>query len=667
MHEDWWKRLGKFWDRSTGGGDVAARPTELTGVQWPTVPRAAGIDQAISWLSEGFDTAGTSRFVFLVGGPGAGKSHAASSLAENLELKDKSSPLALRSYRYGTRGRDLYLVNDATISSGTYKIAPLSHEIDESIARNDHFFACVNRGVLVEEVAQQLRLPSSESAGAAILGWLSSSDNQSEAVIGKPGWDVVTVKAGSYIRAGRLFNDEVEIAEILVVYVDVNSLFEKSPRVRIHTEPEFTVEAEGYEVLEFENRRDANFHEAPASSLFAAIFSEIEPPQYGDFVFADPFAANVESLRHERVRTNVLSVLRAAEITASQRMTFREIWGALTRCLIGGANSKFEPEELMGFVAANQPNQDDSDQVSFDKFRTLAEFRFSQAMFGSSNESAIVSRDPVLRLTNLSDPVRDAIPGRLRDKSDLGWASSISDAFSGDSGGSSPLDALLEGGDGGSNFNDAVTRFDHSLDKSYIDLMKNQNIPAAERRTATAWYGAYLTRLFAVSAGVPAFRREVSAWTVAHAMAPGIPTVLDGQLTTLLKPVRYPDKASGEPLFPIFESRTNPIRGDEGRSRLAIKSRNPRIRSQTRSDSLFVVVEEVERPNVEMLLDFAMIREAMACADGYTGSTELSETTSPRLERFRAMRLVPGNHMDESNYRVVLSSNDLPLKVEGKK
>jgi hypothetical protein len=153
-------------------------------------------------------------------------------------------------------------------------------------------------------------------------------------------------------------------------------------------------------------------------------------------------------------------------------------------------------------------------------------------------------------------------------------------------------------------------------------------------------------------------------WTSAWRLSPNLPKALEEQLTTLLKPVRYPEKGGGMPLFPIFESRTNPVRGDQSVPKLAIRSEVGKITSETDSDSVFVAVGGVGSQPIRMLLDFAMVREAMACAHGHVGATELSDTTSPRLERFRAARLVPGKKASTSDYRVVSSNDDAPLAVE---
>src|SRR5690554_6609663 len=117
-------------------------------MDWPTVPRAAGGDEASAWLKEGMTREGLPRLLFLIGGPGAGKSHAASHVLSGLEALEAESGLAQRTYKYALGSRGLTIVNDATIGSDEFPTSPLSKEIDAAISEGDNLLACVNRGVV---------------------------------------------------------------------------------------------------------------------------------------------------------------------------------------------------------------------------------------------------------------------------------------------------------------------------------------------------------------------------------------------------------------------------------------------------------------------------------------------------------------------------------------
>jgi hypothetical protein len=658
--------LARFWERSTGGRDVAANLIASAHSAWPIAPRAAGMDAAIDWLRGGLEASELPRYLFLVGGPGAGKSHAAASVVRGLDAMDAESLLASRKYEYALGDSRLVVINDATISSDEYDLAPLSNELDASVRDRNYFMACVNRGILVEEAAnlRRARAGLPPTPGSAIVEWLHSRASTVTRNTANECW-VVEDAAGAqaYFRGGVLFDGKEEVAHLIAVYVDVNSLFEAAPVVLIESDVDLDIAADPYRVIDFAERMRDFSLSSPAGDLIAEVASMLQPSDQLGII--DPFSANASSLAAASTRAGVLSILRAAEIVSSQRMTYRELWGALSRCVIGDAYIRCNSDELGQFVLASQPAYDDSPAERFHKIRALAEFRMSQSLFGTTMDPAEIQRDPVLRLTHLVDPVRDAIPGYLDDHQKFGWASPVTDSFSSDAGNDSPLGTLLMSSHVGSTFAGIVTDFDRILDASYVAFVLTV-ISDRERQEVSAWYGGYLTRLYALSNGIPAFRSEVETWTSAWRLSKNLPKKLEEQLTTLLRPLRYPEKSGGAPLFPIFESRTNPVRGDQPIPKIAVRSEIGKITSRTESDSIFVEVAIPDREPTRMLLDFAMVREALACSHGHVGATELSETTSPRLERFRSMRLVPRNNSDTSDYRLVLAADDVTISVEAK-
>lgn len=662
----WWTELGRFWDRSTGGRDVAANLSPADHSAWPTAPRASGIDEAVAWLKSDLGDSQIPRLVYLVGGPGAGKSHAAASVVAGLTALGKPSILADRTYLYEHPKSSIkfVVVNDATISSEEFVDAPLTAETVAAVAHGARFLGCVNRGILVEELAdlRKLGVGSHESAGAATIEWLHRSTYTEDATAAAEDWTIKSVPGGEpYFRVGSLYEGNGIRAHVVAVYVDVNSLLEKAPTVSLVTneDDELAVVASSYAVSEFARRMTSDSFASPADSLFDDVVGDLRQAPTTSLI--DPFVANVESLRLPAARRGITSILRAAEIVASQRLTYREMWGALSRCLIGAAHTKFNSDELEAFVISKQPDLSDDESQRFAKIRALAEFRFSQAIFGSLETGNELERDPLLRVTHLVDPARDAIPGHLTDPSDLGWASPVADAFSGDVGADSPLETLCLMSGSDSHFVPILTEFDRGLDSAFMAYVDKAS--ERDRQEASAWYGAYLIRLYAIAHGIPAFRREITAWTAAWRLATNLPTTLRAQLTTLLKPARYPEKGGGIPLYPIFESRTNPIRGDQAAAKLAISSEVGNITSETDSDSLFVVIGAPNVQPTRMLLDFAMVREAMASSSGHAGATELTATTSPRLERFRAARLVPSKQSGLSDYRIVTAASDSVLTV----
>jgi hypothetical protein len=429
------------------------------------------------------------------------------------------------------------------------------------------------------------------------------------------------------------------------------------------------IHAENYSIEEFTARAAFNSQSTPAASLFASVIaktgSTLAPDADDRF---NPIAANVRSLGAEAVRNGVLSILRAAEIAGSQRMTYREIWGAIARCVVANATDRVNANNIGSFIESLNPANCGSMQF-FRKMQRLGDLRFSQALYGAGfHDSGIGddSRNPVTQVTTRIDPVRDAVPGHFDGSVETGWATPVHDAFSGHVDSGSPLNELLNGLSSDDPFKAAVTNFDRELDRAYVSVSKVDGLRDAERADIISWYGNYLLRLYASSNGIPAFRREIATWTLAWYMSPTLPGDLSQQLRTLLKPERFPEKANPVSLIPVFESRTDPIVGEVGEPKIALKAGSIELRTQTRSDSLFLVLEESGRAIAPIVLDFPLMREALACGAQHSGITEVSDATSPRLERFRAARLVPGHKLDADNYRLVVGVIDTPINVGGR-
>ncbi len=165
-------RLAKLYDRATGGASVAADPNNPLDQFWPRAADAAGVDLAVEWLE---DAKGRNEQVlfFLVGGPGGGKSHVSSHLVSGLqEIEPKQTGLARRSHLYAFAKHTLLLVNDATIEEKDSSHTNLGLEIQVCLDEGRSLIACVNRGILVEELSKLSNNPQSPSF--SVLEWLSN-------------------------------------------------------------------------------------------------------------------------------------------------------------------------------------------------------------------------------------------------------------------------------------------------------------------------------------------------------------------------------------------------------------------------------------------------------------------------------------------------------------
>ena len=122
-------------------------------------------------------------------------------------------------------------------------------------------------------------------------------------------------------------------------------------------------------------------------------------------------------------------------------------------------------------------------------------------------------------------------------------------------------------------------------------------------------------RLYATANGVPAFRAEIDTWTAAWVLSPKIPDDLESRLMTLLKPARVHGAAEGYSLIPIYDSRTNPIIGSS-RPQLALRTGSIDMETERAGEALFLKIKEGAKDIRPVLLDFPMVREAMACGEG---------------------------------------------------
>lgn len=664
-----WDILGGLWDRATGGNDVAAHPATDEKDLWGKAPRPAGVDEATDWLQAGLEEAGLPRYLFLVGGPGAGKSHAAAAVASKLtEIEPRNDGLAHRTYDYVSADRQtLRIVNDATIRSTKQTDGALVEDIAYATRQKGNLLACVNRGILVEEVAiSQKKESMLRGPGDAILAWIQNSVDVGHGVDLE--WNVVEQHRKAFLRVGSLTKNGSEVAHMIVVFVDVCSLFEKRPHVEIVHSSSRDVElyAADYAVTSFEERAEWATDETPAGSLLTRVLEKIGGGDSDVAIEFDPIQANHDSLKSSSVRTGIMSILRASEIVASQRMTYREVWGSIVRCFVGEAPEMAGREELKEMVLALQPQTDDA-RERFRAMQKLAGLRFSQTIYGLDQHLTgripDPLRNPVTRLTSGVDPVKDSIPGFYKGRFGTGWATPIADAFAGPVISSSPLESLLEDLEGSEDgFLEVVTDFDRAVDAAFVRLTNSPELSDSERYRFISWYGGYLTRLYATANGIPAFSQEVSAWTLAWVHSPNLTPTLKSQLSTLLRPARDPNTTGSASLIPLFDSRTDPIIGQVTSPKLGLRLGEVELRTITQGENISLTLREEAKTVGEVSLDFALVREAMAAIDGRPGLTELSDTTSPRLERYRSARLVP-QRLDQASYCVVTGNEEALLTV----
>ncbi|MBO1266633.1 hypothetical protein [Arthrobacter cavernae] len=588
-------------------------------------------------------------------------------------MSELEEGLAHRIYDYEGTLSDVVVVNDATINLDGSNRAPLMADINRVVGicmegtvpfRPRNLMACVNRGVLVEEMSEsRLRDSGDWTAGDVLVRWLYGSPLTDPA---QSSWQLSGVAGQDFVRSVRLSYEGEHIANIVAVFVDECSLFEERPGISIGADSR--VSAEEYRIAPLTQRPEMEASHTPAADLLVNVLKAVEDWGYDTAeqargVLVDPLAANLQSLRSPLVRSGLLTIARSAELMSATRMTYRELWGFLTRALVGDAPSRIPRERLGEWVMANQPSglgaEDD-----FERMRILSGLRFNQSIFGAGKRSIAPEgsmRDPVLKLLIPADPVSDAVPGSNPDAPDQGWATRISDAFAVHASEGTPLQSLLDSALEDGPLHAVVTDFDWRLDESFGQLLQLQHLKDEKRLEAIGWYGAYLTRLYAVSHGISAFRREVDMLIRTWAQSPHLPDDLKSPLRTLIRPKRNPTE-SGSSLLPLFDSRTEPITGRTATPKLAVRVREPELSTDRKGqgEQVLLVIATDGTTMSKVSLDFPLIREALACVDDHIGVTDLIDVTAPRLERVRASRLL-SSHLHGAEF--CLADGDREVQI----
>lgn len=636
-------QVSSLWGFATGGTDVAASPDKpLSAFRGPS---PAAVDEAMQWMREGLATGSQHRrMLFLVGGPGGGKSFVASTLTSGLEaLTSQDDGLAHRSYRFQAPGGTVRVINDATIPPADRSDpGQIAAELDAS--REDFVIACVNRGVLVDETAQEAR----GQVGSAITSWLRNA--RGEDVIGPEGLGVRPIGTPrSFLKQGEVADSHgLGMIEVLALYVDVCSLIEERPHTKLEAG---LLTAQPYEVQVFAPGQDRSG--TPAGRLVAAVAESLSWESRGPW---DPVAANISSLSSPAVQSGLLSVLRGAELASSQLLSYREMWGAISRAVAGPLPELIARESLPTWLEANGVDAEGEAAPDFPSMRTLASVRLHESLFAEDR----VGRHPVLRATTSVDPARDMVPGQPESEG-LGWASPVMEAFAGAELGASPL-GRLRASAGTPAMDGMVTVFDELLDDAYVRWI-DVEADVKARAEASSWYGRYLSRLLALAHGYPAFAAEIRSWTRARSLSPGLPPDLERALTTLVSPRRDPDDVNSKSLIPLFSSRTEPLRGRTTEPTLSVVVEDVGFKTSVDGEKVLLHLTEGVQPLGEVVLDLDLIREAMATSEGWAGMTDVTDSTEPRLERFRSLRLIPENR-GTSDLRIAGPMGDTALTAK---
>lgn len=624
---------------------------------------ASGARVAADWLKSKVSTAPNSAMrymLFLVGAPGNGKSHIASQIQRGLNEigPHRSAKIHHRMHEYEhANGQQLRIINDATIpphnKGGLMDRSALINDIEAAITEMQVLVANVNRGILYEE----LQATQFEGVGRLIVQWLSEPD---QVLPNISDWSV-DAEATNQKRSDdalktviiRSASSNISVC-IVSVHLDRYSMLEVSPTVKDFSETDsgFPEMQKSYKVCRFSERTIENCESTPVGGLLSRFFSKshFPDPSNLDEVLIDPFAANLENFRGEHFRQGFQNILRASELVSSHKLTYRELWGAISTAMIG-SNSELMQHGLREWLVDNQPPVE-LGRDRLNALMVLANFRTHQTIFGATHVSllneSVQSRTPVTVLTSAVDPARDAKPGWGKS---TGWASCVLEAFSGQAEGESILEAMKELIQRNDNVAfESMTLFDQQLDESITRSLDGTSkwLSDREKQFVVAWYGEYLVRMYALTRGIPAFVSELEVFTDTwnDAQRANLKMETKTALRTLLLPYYFEDP--NRPVFlPLFNGRTEPIVDRTESPKLAVKADALiQIEVSTRGDSMTLELRTHELLLSRMPLDFSLMREALACVENFAGHTEKAFSLTPRIERFRSSLLLTGRPKD---------------------
>lgn len=662
-----------------GGGSAAVVPGRTpSSVSLPEGGAPAGVTEVLGHLLQAFAHAGGAslrQWVFLVGGPGNGKSHQLSQFITQLlvEGAHQEPPASRVPGRYCDdlvlNSQRLVIVNDATIrppiSAGGNQFGHLASDLFRAISSKSYALVNVNRGVLIEELALARTIDPS-SPLSDLLSWLVSH---------KAPVENSTLKAfstaGTYYHTATLSPPDSQVTfRVHVVCMDTLSLLELVPKKDGNSISEIDTVVPVCAQYQVMDLLSSDRWQSPAGKLFSAITAPIAFEQQGCSSCSAsslcPFLANVHSLRASPAGLGFLITLRAAEISTGRLFTYRDLWSLAATAVLGPNRTAWTGSDPCSWVNSLFRDASSSDQRI--RKRALVELslqRLHYALFPGKLPSPIFcglqswrlpASPPVPSLANLRlvDPARDVTGD---------WAEDVHSSMEEWAFQQSPLERLCQTN---SNVNSYCCDLDTLFERELIQWLGGEKIKDAQRRDHIRWLGTAYYRMLALTAHWPGKRPLIQEWIkVRSYVDAGQSHIIDSDLHSGLQHLLFPefrqvnfDRAC---LLPLFSARVEPVRGPLERNTLCVAV--PRqgqdavmLEYATSGDALWLCLMRSPRDGggelARLRLDYFSCREAIVSARGY-GFTEAGATSMPRVERVRASLVTASR----SHYSLVLVGN----------
>lgn len=629
--------LERLQGRAFGGEDVAAKPEKPDDKWWPRAALLPGVQVAIDRFSTIPSPEVAMEVVFLMGGAGNGKSFAARELGERLGLRSENpGALAQRTYTATVDGAKYYLLNDATIAPRReYKnqevalAADLFDWFEQSSQMLVRGFCCVNRGIVADEIRglQEVQGPE-PPLSFSILRWLANPE------------DLRFDQIGATELTARQHDAQSATRELEFVLA--------GRRVRL-----VALAVDSYSLFEL----DSSVGFSRGQTLFAELLARFDGVD-GERPDLCPIRSNIIQWQSQTGQGSWQQLMSSAEIASGRLYSYRDVWGAAAMSLLGPrVNLGSKSQEILEYldslieVATNCPDA----RGRLAAVISLSKHRAHCAIFRSPV--------PQMELDGTEFPPATPIHAGLALVDPAVWRSadskSVEAAMQCIAMGELPSRELLKIPD----VANVWSKFDEYLERTLLEYVDSPKCSDIERRRLISWYGAYVARLVGVARGAYGNVDVIEQWRRCHRSCNSgsarLPIELEQSISALIFPP-HPEGPASSMLLPAFSARAEPVSSVKEQVQpklveiVSVASVSLQVRRQGSRLVIQCYIAGNPAPIGQLVLDFALIREAQAFNQGLCGQTESTTYIEPRIERCRSSSMAA---IDRTQRRLAVVAN----------
>jgi hypothetical protein len=615
----------KLQSRAFGGADVATRPCVADDAWWPKAPPVMGVSEVTGAFLRAVSRNVGLTLVFLLGGAGNGKSFAARDLAEKLGMRGQpAGDLARRSYSDHVGSTFVEIVNDATIAPskdypGLQQVA-LAEDIrrwESMLAQSPvAVFCCVNRGVVINEIRGLEEHDSRVSGFArAVLLWLANGERGIAEMVGgapSPPLELIVPSQMPHFRQETI-QWEGKRACVAALSVDAFSLATVEPGL--------------------------------GDSRAGCLFRQVIQRCAADAEARDrqcPVRANVDQWAPLAMVDCWVTLVEAAEIASGRPHSYRELWGLAALSVVGPrVVEELLPAALLAQVDGElrKARCAETAEARLAPLLRLARLRSHEALFRAPSPRLVgqelsVTFPPPTPMHNGLALVDPSVWG-------TGASQSVERAMQAVAVGEAPSGHLQHV----PPFRAAWSPFDQVLEETIVDYVMQDSCPDSSRRKLVSWWGGYLLRLMGLVTGNLGNHEITRLWRTCSEASQNGPAVLPDALDIAVRSLLFPTAKGGPAnmLIRAFAARIEPLRQRrDGSSPALVESVNhSMVAFQVSRSGNRLVLDCLRDGNIvgRSVLDFPLLRDALACRISEGGQTEASSFVEPRIERLRAATL----------------------------